>query len=446
VLKYIQMSNRDSHLMIVVNRMRVMVSAKDGEHARHGAVSGAHLLLEGLAGQRYTVPARPMSQENGRSPAASSSASGCESDTTRAVLRERVKELECLYGISRVLQNASGLEEALRGVIELLPRGFQYTEMASARIRVGESSFQTPSFPENGCLLVEPIPAGGLLEVAYPSGIEKKDPSPFLLEERNLVEKAAADISLAVERSRSAKEKKKLETQLRHADRLASVGVLAAGVAHELNEPLATILGFAQLAGKAPGLPAQAARDMERIIEACLRAREIVRTLLIFGGNAPAKTEDCDLERIVRDGIRFLEPRCRTGGIQLALELSETPLFRADPVQINQVLVNIVVNAVQAMPAGGRLMVRTGRGEGHAILVVQDTGVGMSFETIEKIFVPFFTTKGIGGGTGLGLAMVHGIVSSLGGTISVESAVGRGSRFEVRIPARLRGAREGEGE
>jgi len=110
------------------------------------------------------------------------------------------------------------------------------------------------------------------------------------------------------------------------------------------------------------------------------------------------------------------------------------PVITADPVQLNQVLVNLVVNALQAWPKPDRITVRTQVVDHHVQLVVQDTGPGMSNEVLDKIFVPFFTTKDIGQGTGLGLPVVHGIVQAHGGTIHVESAVGKGTRFEIQMP------------
>jgi signal transduction histidine kinase len=125
--------------------------------------------------------------------------------------------------------------------------------------------------------------------------------------------------------------------------------------------------------------------------------------------------------------------------VELVLDLSPgLPEITADPAQLNQVLVNLVVNALQAMPGGGRLTVQTRAdvtsGEGHISLVVEDTGIGMSEDVIEKLFVPFFTTKDVGEGTGLGLPVAHGIVTSHGGTIRVDSAVGRGTRFGIALP------------
>jgi signal transduction histidine kinase len=357
--------------------------------------------------------------------------------SARESLAERVKELECLYGISRVLHDSdTDVPHMLREIVEILPRGFKYPHLAGARISAAAGTFQTGRF-SLGPLTLAATTAAGRVEVSYPAGLAASDPAPFLPEEHKLIEKAAADISLALERIRAAEEKKRLEAQLRHADRLSTMGVMAAGITHELNEPLAAILGFAQLVAKTPHLPQQAALDTQRIVEACLRAREIVRGLLVFGGTAPQKSEDCNLATIVRDGIVFLEPRCKSAGIALRLDFgTDVPLVLGDPAQLTQVLVNLVVNAVQAMPAGGTLTVRTVREGSEALLIVEDTGIGISAETLGRLFVPFFTTKGTGGGTGLGLPVVHGIVSSHGGSIGVTSSAGEGARFEVRLPSR----------
>jgi len=131
----------------------------------------------------------------------------------------------------------------------------------------------------------------------------------------------------------------------------------------------------------------------------------------------------------------FLESRCAREGIKLVRQLSsDLPLITGDASQLHQVLVNLVVNAIQAMPSGGILTIETTRDKDEVLLSVQDTGTGMSEDVLKQIFIPFFTTKQVGQGTGLGLAVVHGIVTSHGGTIHVDSEVGQGTRFEVRLP------------
>jgi len=149
----------------------------------------------------------------------------------------------------------------------------------------------------------------------------------------------------------------------------------------------------------------------------------------------PLKKTQVNLNQLVEEGLYFLESRCAKEGIELVRLLSpDLPEITADPAQLTQVLVNLIVNALQAMQGGGRLTVRTLAGEAHISLIVEDTGVGMSKEVIKKIFVPFFTTKDVDQGTGLGLPVVHGIITSHGGSIKVDSKLDRGTRFEVKLP------------
>jgi signal transduction histidine kinase len=269
----------------------------------------------------------------------------------------------------------------------------------------------------------------------YADEMPQRDEGPFLKEERKLINAVASQIGSTVERLEAEQDRLELQNQLRHADRLATIGQLAAGVAHELNEPLGNILGFAQLAERCAGLPEQARSDIARITAASLRAREIIRKLLVFARQDPPQKSRVELNQLVEEGLRFFEARCAQQEIELQLELSsELPAITADPAQLNQVLVNLVVNALQAMPSGGRLIVRTQTGGGQVVLVVEDTGIGMDGDVIEKLFTPFFTTKDVGEGTGLGLPVAHGIVTSHGGSIRVQSTVGLGTKLEVRLP------------
>jgi signal transduction histidine kinase len=227
-----------------------------------------------------------------------------------------------------------------------------------------------------------------------------------------------------------------LKAQLRHADRLATLGQLAAGVVHELNEPLANILGFAQLALKAPDLPAQTAADLRQIESAALRSREVIRRLMRFARRDRSRSPVADVNRVVEDGLYFLASRCAKSGIELVTELAPgLPPVAAEPSELEQVLVNLAVNAIQAMPDGGRLTVRTQATEAAVAVDVVDTGTGMTEEVASKCLLPFFTTKGEDRGTGLGLSVVREIVCSAGGTLELESLVGRGSRFTIRLPA-----------
>jgi len=367
---------------------------------------------------------------------------------TQADLRERVKELTCLYGIARAAQQPGAtLEETLRAIVELLPPAWQYPEAARARLAVDEQVWCSEGFRETAQSQRAQITAGGaergFVEVVYVEERPAADEGPFLREERSLIDAVARQVGLLLERRRAEEEKERLREQLTHADRLATLGQLAAGVAHELNEPLGNILGFAQLAAKARGLPAAAAADLERIVKASLHARDIIRKLLVFARQSPPKVAPLDLNDLARETLSLFASRLAKAGVALETALAGEPVvIEGDSTQLSQALVNLVVNALQAMPRGGTLRVATALGNGGAALSVEDTGEGMTEEVRKQVFLPFFTTKDIGKGTGLGLSVTHGIVSQHGGTIHVWSEPGKGSRFEIRLP-RAGAGREG---
>ncbi len=356
-------------------------------------------------------------------------------------LQERVKELTCLYGIARLAEQLEiPLDDMLKSIVELLLQAWQYPEITHSRIILDESSYTTPGFQQTQYTQNADIFANstlrGHVEIVYLEKKPERDEGPFLKEERKLIDTIAREVGRIVERKEAEEEKARLQEQLIHADRLATIGQLSAGVAHELNEPLGNILGFAQLAKKCPELPQQAMQDIEKIEKASLHAREVVRKLLLFSRQMPSRRSRVDLNKLINENLYFLESRCAKEGIEVKYLLeSELPEIIADSSQLNQVIVNLVVNAIQAMPEGGILILQTiSHGEKHVIFVVEDTGIGMSEEIQEKIFLPFFTTKDINLGTGLGLAVAHGIITSHRGTCHVTSKVGCGARFEITLP------------
>jgi signal transduction histidine kinase len=355
-------------------------------------------------------------------------------------LRERVKELTCLYGIARVVaQPGSSFDAIIQDIINLLPPAWLYPEITCARIVLDGMSFHTVDFQETPYRQKADIVVNnrkvGFVEVAYLKKKLTMDEGPFLAEERSLIESVAREVAIFYQRTRAEEEKTSLQDQLRHADRLATIGQLAAGVAHELNEPLGNILGFAQLANKAPHLPEQVKKDLKSIESASLHAREIIRKLMTFSRQLPPQKAPVNLNELVEDGLYFFEARCQKAGIELVLDLArDLPDITIDSGQMNQVLVNLLVNAIQAMPKGGKLIVRTRLEGDRFCLNVEDTGEGMGEELKGQIFLPFFTTKDIHEGTGLGLAVVHGIVTSHGGEIQVDTEKGKGAKFQIRLP------------
>ncbi|MCF7869459.1 MAG: hypothetical protein K9N09_12270 [Candidatus Cloacimonetes bacterium] len=359
---------------------------------------------------------------------------------TQIILNERVKELICLYGIAQLGENFDlSLEIILQKIVELLPPAWQYPKLATARITLDGKYYTSPNFTVNGKkqfanILISGVKRG-TVEVIYPSFAIGSDDSLFLAEEQDLIEIVSREIAGIVERRIADEEKEKLENQLRHADRLATIGQLSAGVAHELNEPLANILGFAQLLQKGENLKKQQLTDIDSIIKSSLHAREIIKKLMLFSRQMPPQKTKVNLNQLIENGLYFLMSRCEKNGIKVTREFSkDIREIVADSSQLYQVLVNLVVNAIHAMPDGGEIKISTSGSSNKVSFSVEDNGVGMSDETLKQIFIPFFTTKDITEGTGLGLAVVHGIVSSHGGSIKVDSKQNEGSKFEVVLP------------
>ncbi|MBN2225838.1 MAG: hypothetical protein JW763_00590 [candidate division Zixibacteria bacterium] len=355
-------------------------------------------------------------------------------------LRERVKELTCLYGIAKLVANPEiTLEELLQKTVELLPPAWLYPDIASAQIVVDRRPYRTANYHKGVQNLRSDIfidgKRRGFVEIGYREIRPQLDDGPFLIEERNLIDTISREIAVIIEQTQVEHEKQQLQDQLRHADRLATIGQLAASVTHELNEPLVNILGFAQLAVKEPNMSEQAQQDITKIINAALHAREVIKKLLIFARDTTAAKTLMNLNDLVEDGLFFLESRCNKSGIELVRNLAENmPDIIADHSQLLQVLTNLVVNSIHAMPEGGTLTLHTAFNEREAVLIVEDSGTGMTKEVMKKIFSPFFTTKDLDQGTGLGLSVVMGIINSHSGKIDVASKVGSGTKVTIRLP------------
>ncbi|MBW6516517.1 MAG: hypothetical protein K0B81_07895 [Candidatus Cloacimonetes bacterium] len=356
-------------------------------------------------------------------------------------LKERVKELLCLYQITQIANKPNlTINQVLQQIADILPSAMQYPEIAFARIYVDDEYYKSKNFRESKIKLSARIAykyeQRGFLEVFYRERDIPKYGQVFLQEEENLLETVSKQIALIIERKQVEELNTKLQEQLRHADRLATIGQLSAGIAHEINEPLATILGFAQLIEKGENIPSEAIEDAKKIINATLHSREIVRKLMLFSRQMPPKKGKVNLNQVIDEGLYFLESRCQKSGIEIIRNLEkDLPEIDADPNQIHQVLVNLIVNSIHAMPKGGKLILATKNNPDNSIsFSVEDTGTGINEEIQQKIFIPFFTTKDIDQGTGLGLSVVHGIISAHNGQINVNSKLGKGSIFEIKLP------------
>jgi len=226
-----------------------------------------------------------------------------------------------------------------------------------------------------------------------------------------------------------------LEEQLQHSEKMASIGILAAGVAHEVNTPLTGISSYTQMLRQQIKNDDPRSALLEKIEKQTFRAAKIVNNLLNFSRSSKAEFENLDTNKVLLDVLSLLEHQLERGRIKVRKELNDLPLVRGNENRLQQVFFNLILNARDAMPKGGWLTLAT-RAEDDAVVVeVRDTGHGIKPEHVRRIYDPFFTTKGIGRGTGLGLSISFGIVQEHGGAIFVESVPGQGTTFQVALPS-----------
>jgi two-component system, NtrC family, sensor kinase len=284
---------------------------------------------------------------------------------------------------------------------------------------------------------------------------------PLVLRQHDEVGELAADMNVMCERldearkrvDAAAEERLRALEQLRHADRLATVGTLASGIAHELGTPLSVVLARARMLEEGETAAADAKKSAAVIADQVERISRIIRQLLDFarGRNAGRSvhrlTSDAvDLRALARSTLALVRPLADKTDVALGTDEGEPVMAEVDAVLIQQVLLNLVMNAVQAMPGSGEVRVTVGMErtkpppsiEGpvaeYAHIAVEDRGTGIAPEVLPRIFEPFFTTKGVGQGTGLGLSVSYGIVREHGGWMTVESHLGQGTCFRVYLP------------
>ncbi|HUA22192.1 MAG TPA: response regulator [Bryobacteraceae bacterium] len=263
--------------------------------------------------------------------------------------------------------------------------------------------------------------------------VRHKDGSWRVLEsyQRNLSH--VPGVNGLVVNAREVTERKRLEEQLHHSQRLEAVGRLAGGIAHDFNNLLMIINGYSRMLLDTirPGDPARP--DLEQVVKASERANELTRQLLAFSRRQVVKPALLNLNTLVHDMDRMLR-RVLGEDIELLTVLApELKTVRADPGQLEQVVLNVAVNARDAMPGGGKLTLETANREGGVVLSVTDTGIGMDPQVLAHVFEPFFTTKEHG--TGLGLSTSYGIIQQSGGDIRVDSTPSLGTTFRISLPA-----------
>ena len=368
-------------------------------------------------------------------------------------LTHRVRALQFLLEIPKIVERTGGMSirDIVEGIADLLPSALQYPEIAFSQIILDGEHFgvspetASPAWLERVDILVHGKIAGAL-ELGYhelpPSGGE----SLLLAEERNLLNSVAQRLGRMVERIRDAERLQEKEEQLRvtvtHMNRVAVAGEMAANIAHELNQPLAAITSFAE--GSRRSLNGEntdfgrLSQALTWIAEEALRAGEIIQRMTSLVKKRETCYEVLDLNEVIRSVNHLGSVYARINRVQLALELDpDLPPVRGDKVQIQQVLLNLIRNGVQAAMGGnsgnGRVVVGTGTLSPSEVEVsVEDNGWGLPTDQEEEVFRPFSSTKE--DGLGLGLSISKSIVVAHGGRIGYAPSVGRGTRFFFTVP------------
>jgi signal transduction histidine kinase len=236
--------------------------------------------------------------------------------------------------------------------------------------------------------------------------------------------------------ARGRAEQQELEKRLRQAEKLAAIGQLSAGVAHELGTPLSVIEGKSQRALRIPELPDAAADNINAIQTQSKRMEQIIRQLLDFSRQSQIRLRSVKLAQVARSAAAAMEPESDRLNVSVELSGKSGESMEADSVQIEQALANLLKNAIQASAPGGYVKISWHLWDNQAVFQIEDSGSGIDEQSRKKLFEPFFTTKPVGEGTGLGLAVVHGIIEAHGGSIDVGSSPMGGACFKLMLPTK----------
>ena len=362
-------------------------------------------------------------------------------------LRKRVKELNLFFGMSRLVETPDiSFEGIIQGIVDLGPRSWQYPEVACSRIVIGDEVFATQNFKETIWQQGSEIRVGGRaigrVEICY---LEEKPPSdegPFLEEERRLIDAVAELLGEIVEREQAQEQVRRHQAELAHVSRVSTMGGMASGLAHELNQPLCAISswleGCIDMIRSGSAQPDELLRAMEVAAEQTTRASDIIEHLREFMGKQEPRRELLDVSKIVRRAMSIVVAEAKREGVVVRLELADRRLpVMADAVQVEQVVLNLVRNSLDAMSekqTGRReLTIRTAITEGGEVEVaISDTAGGLSPEVADRMFEPFFTTKPEG--MGLGLSISQSLVEAHGGRLSATPSKTEGTTFRLSLP------------
>ena len=361
-----------------------------------------------------------------------------------------------LLAVARVLFLVRSIDELRRQAVESERKFRMMFERAPIGISIGRNGIMSETNPALQRLLgysAEELARTHFLQVTHPDDrnlseqaeLDAGRQSSFSVDKRYVAKDGTVipthvnialdfEDGLGISLVEDVTQRRVLEEQLRQSQKLEAVGKLAGGVAHDFNNLMTAVIGYSDLLVREPGTTARTREKIAAIRDAAVRASDLTRQLLAFSRQQVLRLDEVDLRSVVSEMDTLLR-RLIGDDVELETDLGDDPVVvRADATQLQQVVMNLAVNARDAMPGGGSLMISVRREGDSAVLVVADQGTGMDDETRARVFEPYFTTKPIGRGSGLGLSTVHGIVGQSGGSVEVTSAVGVGTTFTVRLP------------
>lgn len=360
-------------------------------------------------------------------------------NNTEQALQERIKELTCLYEVSSIIVNANNefIENTLEAISKSLKRAFQYPDKTIITIKRDEISTSTDASVESSVTIHSKINIfneirGQIIAELNGSEFDKED---FLNEEQLLLDNVALKVGNMLERIEINKSETSLKRQMERADRLSILGEITAGIAHELNTPLANILGFSELLKTDFKENKKALTDLDKIIKNTIFSREVVKKLMFFACEMPQEMKRVNIIPNIKNAINLLDATFRKEQVKYIVKIEDEKLWlRADPIQLTQIIFNLLMNAIYFSPKDGLVTIEALQTKNNVILKISDEGEGFTPEALEKVFQPFFTTKPTGEGSGLGLSVVHGIVASHKGTITAQNNPNKGAIFTVTLP------------
>jgi len=355
-------------------------------------------------------------------------------------LEERVKELSCLYQVSSAIRKHSdSISETLEEICKITKKAWLFPNDAIVQLEFGDYKVLTSYLPQNFIFQQSDIPFfkedKGYIKVYYDT--EKLKGAHFLEEEQKLLNKIAIEISESFERREIIKKEELLKRIAERNDRLSILGEITAGIAHELNTPLGNILGFAELI-KSSSKENQTQQDIEKIIKAAIYSREIVKKLMFFACEMPQHKESVQIKPIIDQALKLLSPNFQKAEINYNFEIDNPALeAQIDTIQFTQVLLNLLINAIYISPKKSLISVEVSSTLTYFIVEIKDEGPGIPVDIKAKVFEPFFSTKPIGDGSGLGLSVVHGIIKGHRGEIITFDNKPAGTVFQIKLPLKM---------